>query len=175
METEGVIWLRAIQDGSILKYLTEFSELEKWKLPGLRRKFMNTVVRANKNDRFPKRKVLKSLMGCPDATLYSCANYLKTNLLLIDVTIPELLNLFEIRKGSTLYLPSQLDKATYYDISTMRVGSHRGDVSSWDKKKQNSRNAFYQRYYISLISENGLPAWVYVFRFLKQYEDLIKL
>lgn len=169
METEGVIWLRAIQDGSIYEYLTEFSELKEMRLTSLRRKVMYATVDLNKKGLFPKMKSLKKLIGCSNAGLQGCIRYLKKYVLVVDVTIPELLNIFEIRRGTVLHLPPQLDCATSYGLSNMRTGK-RGGIMSWDERKQNPRAPNFSHYLIALISENGLPVFKKSFSFLERYK-----
>lgn len=169
METEGVVWLRKIQDGSISEYLTEYSELKEMRLTDLRRKVEYTIIDLNKKSLFPKRRILKSLMNIHQETLQVSIEYLKKYVLMIDVTIPELLNVFEIHKGRRPNLPQQLDYATYYDLSRMRQRSGRSHVN-WHERKQNPRSLHYPRYYIALVSENGIPVFSKAFSFLEHYK-----
>jgi len=165
METEGVIWLRKIQDGSISEFLTEYSELEEMKLTNLRRKVAYTITDLNKKSRFPKRKILESVTASTTSRLYGCIKYLKEYVLVIDVTIPELLNVFGIRKERVLDLPPQLDYATYYNLSGMR--RCRGGTMNWDEKIENPRGPNRPYYNIALVSEDGIPVFAKAFSFLE--------
>lgn len=87
---------------------------------------------------------------------------------MFDVTIPELLILFEIRRWKLPNLPPQLNYATYGDLSKTEGAGNSG--MSWNKRKQNPRAPHYYRYHISLISENGVPIFAKAFSFLDRYK-----
>jgi hypothetical protein len=171
METERISWLRKIENGEIFDYLTEYLELEKMDLNDNTKKVLYRIIDLNKEGRFPRRKNLLILTRNNYIYLHNYIKCLKGKNLIVDVTIPELLNVFGIWYSPGHFkLPKQLDYATYYDRLASKI---RGATLSWKNKMRNPRATHFSRYHIALVSENHIPVFVKAFSFLDRYNLLV--
>jgi hypothetical protein len=156
------ILLEKIKDGTILGELTEYDDLEKLNLNDAKRRVIDTTVRFNERGLFPKSEHL--IKDFSPNHIYSCYGRLSSLKLMFNVTIPDLTSIFGYYVGRSKDLPENLNRATWGDIKEYR--NIHGSSFSWNEKEQTSRSKSFKRYYIALISKNGLPVFRNAFSFL---------
>jgi hypothetical protein len=161
-EKKVIALLQKIQDKTILEELTKYEDLESLNLSKRKMGIMDLMIHFNERCRFPKVEHFNELgMG---SHFYMDGGKLKSENLMLGMTIPTIVSMFGYQNGFKKDLPPELDYATWEDIKNYRR-SGGGPRKSWDKMSK-SRATRYNHYYMALISKDDKPVFGKAFKFL---------
>jgi len=153
MESRGTLFLRKIVDGSVLKELIEYSELDN-RIEGFTprlRKVLKTIIDQNKMSKLPKRNDLVKLTRLSPSAVYTSLAELKENDLIHGPTSVEFYKVFADPRFYKLSPP--LDRIIEEKYST-----------PWKKRLESTNSPAHPRYFIASVTEEGRPVFIEPFK-----------